>query len=626
MRSSRELAFRLRQEIRNVQLLAFPPTLGQEVPSPLPNLPAPESIAQELRSTAFAAEVLEIADQIVMRRFPLLGLNLQTGSNIEWRRDYGDQISTGTQYFRLIPYLDVSRVGDHKIIWELNRHQHLVALAQAVLFTGREIYLQNIFAQLQSWWRQNPYQRGINWTSALEVAFRAFSWMWLYHFIGNYMPGDLRSRFLESLHQHGCHIENNLSLYFSPNTHLLGEAVALHALGHVFPSFPRAHHWLELGDKTVFEQMQRQIRPDGSHFEQSTYYHVYALDMLLFHAIVSRRSGEYNETLARMADFLHTLMGPGRNLPFLGDDDGGRWFHPYGRHDQFGRATLATCSMFLGREDLTFEACDLFPQAAWWLGSTQGTGTGEYSSRVFPDAGLCVMQDSSNHVVFDAGPFGPRSAGHSHSDSLGIVATVDSTPILVDSGTYTYVSNDEWRNAFRGSSAHSTIRVDGRDQAIPLKPFRWSDPPAVALILAALNAGEDTILGECKYAGITHRRFVRSIKPNFVFILDSVNGPPGEHELEQFWHLASPEVRNRVFLGSPAEQRDAWHSPVFAIKHLAACLVVRRITTLPAHFAAALILNAAGTFTITERAQSAVFEWSDGQNHRSFEFAWPEAT
>src|SRR2546422_8334175 len=27
----------------------------------------------------------------------------------------------------------------------------------------------------------------------------------------------------------------------------------------------------------------------------------------------------------------------------LGDDDGGRLFHPYGRRDRFGRATLSTC-------------------------------------------------------------------------------------------------------------------------------------------------------------------------------------------------------------------------------------------------------------------------------------------
>jgi Heparinase II/III-like protein/Heparinase II/III N-terminus len=626
MRSSRELAFRLKQEVRNVQLFAFPPTLNQQVPSPLSNLPAPEIIAENLRSTAFAAETLEIADKIVAHRFPLLGLTIETGPNIDWRRDYSNQISTGAQYFRLIPYLDVARAGDHKTIWELNRHQHLILLAQAFLFSGREIYLREIFNQLYSWWRQNPYQRGINWTSALEVAFRAFSWMWLYHFIGNQMPGNLRSRFLESLYQHGCHIENNLSLYFSPNTHLLGEAVALHALGHFFPSFPRAHEWVELGNKTVLQQMESQIRSDGSHFEQSTYYHVYALDMLLFHAIVSRQSQKYTDTLTRMAVFLHTLMGPERSLTFLGDEDGGRWFHPYGRRDQFGRATIATCATFLGRKDWTFETCDLFPQAAWWLGGTQGSGVGEYSSHVFPDAGLAVLQNSSNCLVFDAGPFGPGSAGHSHSDSLSILASAAGTPILVDSGTYTYVGNLEWRNAFRGSSAHNTIRVDGRDQAIPLGPFRWSSPPAVALTSEALDSAEDAIRGECHYAGITHCRSVHFLKPKFVFVLDCVVGPPGEHDIEQFWHLASSEVRDRVFLGSSAEDREVWYSPVFGIKHLAPSLVVRRITSFPAHFAAALILNGPGTFAVCEQAHSAVFEWSDAENHESFEFAWPKPT
>lgn len=626
MRSSRELAFRLKQEIRNVQLLAFPPTLDQQIAPPLSNLAAPAPTAEKLRATAFAAEVLRIADQIVAHRFPLLGLTVETGSNIDWRRDYAHRISTSTPYFRLVPYLDVSRAGDHKLIWELNRHQHLVLLAQAFLFTGRESYLHSIFDQLKSWWPQNPYQRGINWTSALEVAFRAFSWIWLYHFIGDHMPINLRSPFLESLHQHGCHIENNLSFYFSPNTHLLGEAVALHALGHLFPSSPRAHYWRDIGSKTVREQVQRQIRSDGSHFEQSTYYHVYALDMLLFHAIVSRPSCEYDGTLARMADFLHTVMGPQRSLPFLGDDDGGRWFHPYGRRDQFGRATLATCATLLGRQDWTFETCDLFPQAAWWLGRTDGSDAGEWPSRVFSDAGLAVLQDASNHVVFDAGPFGPGPAGHSHSDSLSILASAADTPILVDSGTYTYVGNLDLRNAFRGSSAHNTIRVDTRDQAIPLGPFRWADPPAVAFISDASNEGEHTVVGKCQYAGITHRRLVRFIKPNFVFILDYVAGPPGEHEIEQFWHLASPDVRTRVFLGSPAEERETWHSPVFGKKQLATSLVVRRLTTLSAHFAAALILDGTGSFTVSEHAGSAVFEWSLGENRRSFEFAWSEVS
>ncbi len=623
MRSSREIAFRLKQELRNLQLLAFRPAYGGEAASGLPGLPDAEQTAKKLRRTPFATELLHLADQILAHRFPLLGFAIETGPNIEWRRDYVNQISTGTRYFRLIPYLDISRSGDHKIVWELNRHQHLVLLAQAFLFSHRDVYLNSIFDQLTSWWRQNPYQRGINWASALEVAFRAFSWIWLFHLVGDRMAADLRRRFLESLYQHGCHIENNLSIYFSPNTHLLGEAVVLHALGRLFPAFPRSKGWIELGQNTVVAQMERQIRPDGSYFEQSTYYHVYALDMLLLHAILSQPSREYIETLSRMADFLHAVMGPERRLPFFGDDDGGRCFHPYGPRDQFGRATLATAATFLREDRWSFETSDLFPQAAWWLGRTEGCGTGKYSSRLFPDAGLAVMQEAANSLLFDAGPFGPGSAGHSHSDSLALIATGSGAPILVDSGTYTYVGSHEERNAFRGSAAHNTIRVDCRDQAIPSAPFRWSDPPSVRMIFWSSNAAGDTAIAECQYSGITHRRFIRFIKPNLVFILDAIDGPPGEHELEQFWHLATPEVRNRLFFGSPAQERDTWHSPVFGAKQLSRSLVVRRAAALPANLATALILDGSGAFTIREMPHAALFEWSDGANQRIFEFPWP---
>ena len=62
-------------------------------------------------------------------------------------------------------------VGDHKWIWELNRHQHLIVLAQAHLLTGRYEFISEIEGELASWLAQNPFVRGINWASALEVAF-----------------------------------------------------------------------------------------------------------------------------------------------------------------------------------------------------------------------------------------------------------------------------------------------------------------------------------------------------------------------------------------------------------------------------------------------------------------------
>ena len=607
MRSPHEIAFRLNQEMQNVRLFVLPPKLRTEVPSPLTSLPDPAAVADKLRATAFAAGVLRAADQIREHRFPLLGWEVVTGPNIDWRRDYVHQRSTGPQYFRLIPYLDVERTGDHKVIWELNRHQHLVLLAQAFLFSRRAEYLDEIAVELNSWWKQNPFHRGINWTSALEVAFRAFSWIWVYHLVGRELDQSVRAGLVEGLYQHGRHLENNLSFYFSPNTHLLGEAVVLDALGRLFPSFPRASRWVELGGRTVLQELKRQVHRDGGHFEQSTYYHVYALDMFLFHAVVARPSPEYLEALARMADFLHALMGPERSLPFFGDDDGGRWFHPYGTRDEFGRASLATSATFFKRDDWTFAEQDLYPQAAWWLGRTEGCARGSNESRLFADSGLAVMQRPAGRVIIDAGRFGPGRAGHSHSDSLSVVVSAGGHGILVDSGTYTYVGDPQQRNAFRGSSAHNTIRIDGCDQAIAVGPFWWGDPPQVRVLEWRSTDAQDEIAAECRFAGLVHQRVVRLVKPDWIFVLDRIDGPPGEHDLEQYWHLADEQARAHLHLENAAEAFDCWHSFVFGAKQPAHCVVVRRRTPLPTTFGAAVCLAPGASVNITADEAGATF-------------------
>jgi Heparinase II/III-like protein/Heparinase II/III N-terminus len=623
MRSPREISFRLKQELRNVQLALLPPSCGSDATAPLAAFPAPGLVANRLRNTEFAAELLHTANQIIGHKFPLLGYVLETGPHIEWRRDYLNNICTEAKYFRRVPYLNTEKAGDHKNIWELNRHQHLVLLAQAFLFSGKERYLDAIYAQLESWWSQNPYQRGINWTSALEVAFRAFSWIWIFHFAGDQMTPEFRARFLNSLCQHGYHLENNLSFYFSPNTHLLGEAVVLHALGRLFPSFPAAKRWVQLGDQTVIHQMERQVRADGSYFEQSTYYHVYALDMFLFHALLSSPSPDYLASLARMANFLHAVLGPERKLAFLGDDDGGRWFHPFGPRDEFGRATLATCSVFLKGQDWTYTDQDLYPQAAWFVGKFEDSAPGSHDSQNFSHSGICIFQNERSHIIFDAGPFGPGRAGHSHSDALSIVVRHGEFKILVDSGTYTYVGNAALRNAFRGSSAHNTIQIDGKDQANPVGPFWWSNPAKVTLLSWESNAVENSALGRCAYEGFVHQRLVRFIKPNLLLILDRVDGPEEPHELDQFWHLGSEEASDRLYFGSEPELQQVLHSPVFGVKERALCLRVKRRTTLPAMLATAIVLDGDGRIQIREHQDGALFEGTVSGKREQIEVYWP---
>ena len=61
--------------------------------------------------------------------------------------------------------------GDHKIIWELNRHQHWLALGRAFWLTGdRALPRPRASPSSQAGWHANPPLVGINWASMLELA------------------------------------------------------------------------------------------------------------------------------------------------------------------------------------------------------------------------------------------------------------------------------------------------------------------------------------------------------------------------------------------------------------------------------------------------------------------------
>ncbi|MCU1273983.1 MAG: Heparinase family protein [Bryobacterales bacterium] len=617
MRSLREIAFRVRQETWNLWLLTQPPVSSAEIAAPFPQFPNLTNVASTLRKSAFASNVLELAEQVMRHRFPLLAFQIETGPHIDWRRDYINGRTSRLAYFRRVPYLDFNRVGDHKIVWELNRHQHLVLLAQAALLTGRTDFLEEIWSQLESWWAANPFLQGINWTSSLEVAFRAFSWTWVFHLAGEQMPAPVRSRFLSSLYQHGCYIERNLSTYFSPNTHLLGEAVVLHALGILLPGFPRSRQWQQQGAQIVEDQMSHLVRSEGTHFEQSTYYHLYALDMFLFHRMLGEVSAEFDSKLRRMGDYLAAIAGPECSLPLIGDEDGGRFFYPYGCRRGFARATFATLGLLFPGSVSQQPESACAEQAAWWIADRelQPVQNGApCRSRLFADAGIAVMQSPDLRLIVDAGPFGGGSAGHSHSDTLSIIAICNGEEILVDPGTYTYIADAHWRNWFRGSAAHNSVRVDSTDQALPDGPFRWAKPPQVEIHEWQSTSDHDYLDASCRYVyrDLTHRRRVLMLRnQQLVFIFDELSGESGQHLLEQFWHTGARTVQlgpgvfqlgARAHLIFPVETvaqlssggEHGWRSSAYGTKSESPVIRVSRTAALPAQFWSVLDCSSTG--------------------------------
>ena len=594
MRSPREIQFRLRQEAANAFLSLSSPNLKLTADTPLPLLPDPSAVANAVRDSDYACNLVQTAEEILHGRVPIFDQWVNEGPKVSWRRDPKSGIETPAWYFRRIPYLDPAAVGDHKFIWEINRHQYLVLLAQAHVISGRDEFAQFVFSQLEDWWKENPLQRGINWASALEVAFRSLSWIWIWHLLGHKMPAAFRSRFLPELYRHGLHLEYNLSIYFSPNTHLLGEAVAMHALGRLFPKLPRADRWRTLGAGIVREHMGSCVRPDGSYFEQSTYYQVYALDMFAFHAVLEDVLESYREGLSRMAAFLGSIVSDGGQLTFLGDDDGGRFFSPYGPRSRFARGTLAASGVLTGKSFFNYDDGDADEIAMWWLGPERCHGVLSDKRKprvmdVFKDTGIVVFRRGRALALFDAGPFGSGSGGHSHSDTLSVVASVGDRELLIDSGTFSYMDPD-WRTIFRGSSAHNTVRIDGHDQGIAGGPFRWAQKPEVKLLEFTSDATRVYAAGICCYQGFTHRRSVE-FSDDVLSVVDQIEGPQGEHDIEQFWHFAiQPRelAPGKWTIGDMAEfaaeggvVEPSWHSRCFGSKDPAWTVVVRRRSSLP---------------------------------------------
>src|SRR6266566_237819 len=218
------------------------------------------------RWPAAETDTIREAEQICSGRFDLLGLrDLSFGDPIDWHLEPLAGKRTPVLHWSRLDYLDAEIAGDKKIVWELNRHQYFVTLGQAHWLTGDERYAQTFAAHLESWMDRNPPKLGINWASSLEVAFRSISWLWAFYFFKESPSFTSRTfmRTLKFLYLKARHLETYLSTYFSPNTHLTGEALGLFYLGTLLPEFRAAGRWRGTGLRILIAQLSRHVKPDG---------------------------------------------------------------------------------------------------------------------------------------------------------------------------------------------------------------------------------------------------------------------------------------------------------------------------------------------------------------------------
>src|SRR4051812_23119454 len=459
-----------------------------------------------------------------------------------------------------VPFLDAA-CGDHKIIWELNRHQHWLALGRAFWLTGGPQYRQHFIDELGSGLKANPPLIGINWASMLEVGFRSLSWLWAIHFFVQ-SPSEDDSPWLVDLlvglDRQLTHVERNLSHYFSPNTHLLGEALALYVAGRALPELAASPRRARIGRALLLQEIERQISPDGGHRERSTHYHRYTLDFYSLALVVAQHTGDrdaaagFREAVTRTAHAARLLAGDDGRVPHIGDDDGGALTPIVERDPDDLRASLAVAAVLTGHPELQID--DTPEEALWLMGPgpavrTPQTRTQKLASSALADTGYYVSRSADgDHLVIDGGPHGYQNGGHAHADALSLTLAVRRVPLLIDPGTACYTTDPIVRDRMRSTALHNTLVLDGRSQSIPDGPFHWSHV-ANGSVHRWRSCPEFDYFdgGHDGYRPVDHRRRVLVLHGDLVVVSDLVAGS-GIRTAAVHWHLdprwsAKPRAR-----------------------------------------------------------------------------------
>jgi hypothetical protein len=600
--SSDDISFRLRQKARHtvetfrwkMKTAALPGDLF--VPGEIAKwdtrqypFPAPEvrffclaEDAADLRKefhSLFPGAINKIqkqTDDLCAHRFHFLGLDVELPDPIPWNQNP----QTGKEYpllhHAMMDTFNTERYGDVKFVWELNRHQFFIEVAKAYFLTGDEKYAEKVWHWLESWIAENSHKIGINHTSVLEHAVRIFSWVWSYYFTRESAVWTEERRFAlaKNLLLQGKMIEENLSYYYSPYNHLIGELAALAFLGTVYGNSPKLRRWRDKYWQEMETQAEKQFHSDGFTMEQASYYHHFTLGFYLSLALLRQQNGlsvspQTWKIIERAFEFPMYLTRPDGELPMLGDIDSARSLYFYLPDPKWNlRPFLALGATIFERGDMKFVAGDKFEEILWLLGKT---GVEKYrrlnavepaqTSRGFSSAGYYILRDgwgkTANYCCFDCGDIAhgvfkdeTPSAAHGHGDILSFELTLDGQPVIIDPGFHTYFGPLEWHRYLRSTRGHNAIEVSGAGQAVHEGRIGWSNVSSPQLEYRVFTPEIDLVGGSIdRFAGLSekvfNKRYILFNKGKYFLVIDEVAGEDcgKSFHVESSLHFAPGELR-----------------------------------------------------------------------------------
>jgi Heparinase II/III-like protein/Heparinase II/III N-terminus len=509
--------------------------------------------------------VLEAADRLLRGEWEVLGVVRTDLVRPDWFRDpVTGRRSAPDRYAFRIDHRSEEQTGNVKQVWEISRLQHLTLLATAWFLTQQETYACRIAEQLRSWWQENPFLSGVNWTSGIELGIRLISLAWIRRLLADW-PGaaDLFERdalAVQQIRWHQQYLAALPSRGSSANNHVIAEAAGQLVASCAFPWFPESEHWRRKSAQLLERELVRNTFPSGIGRELASDYQCFVAELGFLAAVEAGARGRPLsaatwQRLCAMVDSAAGLVDEQLRPPRQGDSDEGRALLLDAPSPNRWPSLLALGEVILGRPD-------------WWprvpsdagsqiIGALAGAKH-DIKSRPtrrpsrFADAGVTLLRTAGEDSPeiwcrCDGGPHGYLSiAAHAHADALSVEVRYAGVDILADPGTYCYHGEPAWRSYFRSTIAHNTAELSGRSQSSEGGPFLWlrhAQAREIEVIddgdIASWTAEHDG------YASLDpparHRRSVLLDRASrSIDIIDEIDG--GGHDIRLAFHLG-PEVR-----------------------------------------------------------------------------------
>ena len=338
----------------------------------------------------------------------------------------------------------ISNVGwngeGQSVLWRYN--QHYFDDLNSENCANRKPWHRSL---ILSWISNNKIGKGVGW-DPYPTSLRIVNWI-KWTLSGNQLTQESKL----SLHLQMQWLMQRIEYHLLAN-HLFTNAKALIFAGLFFKG-PTADLCFEKGIQIVEAELDEQILADGGHFERSPMYHSIILEDILDllnlleeYNLCSTKADRLRHRLSKVVQPMFTWLN--------------HMVHKDGEISFFNDAAIG-----------------IAPNLSQLAGYAQSLGFGLNNRRkkkikVLKESGYISLRNDIALLILDCGLVGPDyQPAHVHADTLSFELSVGSKRVIVNSGTSLYEEGEK-RTKQRGTAAHNTVSIDGKNSSEVWGAFR----------------------------------------------------------------------------------------------------------------------------------------------------------